>query len=32
MVPVFILILIAMYFIVAATGIQAMPVPSYNPL
>jgi hypothetical protein len=32
MVPVFFLILIAMYFIVAATGIQAMPVPAYNPL
>jgi len=32
MVPVFILILIAMYFIVAATGIQPMPVPAYNSL
>jgi Yip1 domain len=32
MVPVFILILLVMYFMVAVTGIQPMPVPAYNSL
>jgi hypothetical protein len=31
MVPVFIAILIVMYLVVAATGTQPMPGPSYNP-